>query len=833
MMSKVNITIDGRQITCEEGEYILNAARANGIFIPAICYLTRCSPTLACRICLVEADGKQVYACNAKAKDGMNITTTTENIETERRAIMEVYDVNHPLQCGVCDQSGECELQNYTLEMGVDSQHYAIKDVERPIRDWGHLHYDAGLCIVCERCVTVCKDMIGDNSLKTVPRGADAIDAEYKANMPKDAYAMWNKLNKSVIGLTSGEEMLDCTGCGECAAVCPVGALVDTDFVYTTNAWEQEKIPATCSHCSAGCALNYEVKHSSIADPSPKIYRTSNEWNYVSLCGAGRYGYDFENRDVTKDEAAFAKAVEAFEKADTIRFTSTITNEEAMILQRLKEERGYKLINDDARIFRRFLNDYGQISGHQLYGSDLKATHDANFVVSVGTALKSDNPNARYAFNNAIKMNKGAGLYFHPLKDPVIEGIGKGVFTAYHKPLREEAVLYLMLDLFGDKEQMPKEIADYLASFHEPRTITVEETIKEKVVEKVKVKKVNEETGEEEEVEEEKTKMVPKKVSKEVEIDYNRLLDLLDIDYDAWTAFMDKNLKKKDRFALIAGPDLYTHPNAKNIARLLATIEKFTPFSLVMIPPLTNTLGVALICDLDETAGDYVVGYNAPGDFVLSALGDGDLDMPAMNQQEGTMTSIEKRVNPTNAALPYGGYELNDLANALGLDAELTVDYTQTLPTKAGFKEVEFDALPNRFENDGTEVRGYALKNVARRTVKDQSVAPIDEALVLEAEHIVYAANPVRQFTAFTKKAHQLDEPAGLYVSPAQREALGLEANAEVRVKTEGGEQSLHLVEDNKIDGPIMCVTTFDPHIKTTELFGEYRFAAASIHKEG
>ena len=832
-MSKVNITIDGQQIACEEGEFILNAARANGIFIPAICYLTRCSPTLACRICLVEADGKQVYACNAKAKDGMNISTTTENIETERRSIMEVYDVNHPLQCGVCDQSGECELQNYTLEMGVDSQNYAIADVERPIRDWGHLHYDAGLCIVCERCVTVCKDMIGDNSLKTVPRGSDAIDPAFKESMPKDAYAMWNKLNKSVIGLTSGGEMLDCTRCGECAAVCPVGALVDTDFVYTSNAWEQRKIPATCSHCSAGCQLNYEVKHTSIENTEEKIYRTSNEWNYVSLCGAGRYGYDFENRGVEKDESAFAAALAAFEKADTIRFTSTITNEEAMILQKLKEKKGYRLINDDARIFRHFLNDYGQISGHQLYGSDLKATHDANFVVSVGTALKSDNPNARYAFNNAIKMNKGAGLYFHPVKDPVIEGIGKGVFTAYHAPLREEVVLYLMLDLFGDKEAMPADIVDYLASFHSMKTVTVEETIKEKVVEKVMVKKVNEETGEEEEVEEEKTKMVPKKVTKEIEVDDNRLLELLDIDAEKFNAFMEKNMKKKDRFALIAGPDLYTHPRAKNLARLLATVEKYSDFELVMIPPLTNTLGVGLICELDEEAGEYVIGYNAPGDFVLSALGNGDIDMPAMNQQEGTMTSIEKRVNPTNAALPYGGYVLNDIANALGLKAEFTIDYTKQLPTKAGFQAVEFDTLPNHFENDGTEVRGYALKNIARRTVKDQSVSPVDEALVLESEHIIYAANPVRQFTAFTQKAHQLDEKSGLYVSVAQCEAMGLDEGEEVRVKTEKGAQSLHIVSDNKIDGSIMCVTTFDPHINISELFGAYRFAAASIHKEG
>jgi len=495
-MSNITINIDGREIQTEEGEFILNAARANDIFIPAICYLTRCSPTLACRICLVEADGKQVYACNAKAKDGMNITTSTETIETERRAIMEVYDVNHPLQCGVCDQSGECELQNYTLEMGVDSQSYAIKDVYREVKDWGHIHYDPGLCIVCERCVTVCKDMIGDNSLKTVARGADAIDNEYKENMPKDAYAMWNKLNKSVIGLTSGEEMLDCTSCGECAAVCPVGALVDTHFIYKSNAWELHQVPATCGHCSAGCQITYDVKHTSIENSDGKIYRVMNEWNYVSLCGAGRYGFDYDNKVEAKDEKAFAKAVEAFKKADTLAFTSTITNEEAYILQSLKEKFGYKLVNEEAKAFQTFLKNYSEVSGTSLYGSDLTQTHAADFIISLGTALKSDNPNARYAFNNAISMNKGAGLYFHPLKDPIIDGIGKNVMSIAHAPLTEEAVLYLLLDLFADKSKLPTSVVEYIASFHSLKTVTVEETIKEKVVEIVKVKKVNEETGE-------------------------------------------------------------------------------------------------------------------------------------------------------------------------------------------------------------------------------------------------------------------------------------------------------------------------------------------------
>ena len=827
-MSKITINIDGKEVQTQEGEYLLNAARANDIFIPAICYLTRCSPTLACRICLVEADGKQVYACNAKAKDGMNITTSTETIEKERRAIMEVYDVNHPLQCGVCDQSGECELQNYTLEIGVDSQSYAIKDVDRSSHDWGHLHYDPGLCIVCERCVTACKDMIGDNSLKTVPRGADALNAEYKAEMPKDAYAMWNKLNKSVIGLTNGTDVLDCTSCGECAAVCPVGALVDTHFMYKSNAWELKQIPATCGHCSAGCQISYDVKHASIENPEDKIYRVMNEWNYVSLCGAGRYGFDYQNEDAVKDEAAFEAAVAAFKKADTIAFTSTITNEEAYLLQAMKEKFGYKLVNNEAKAFQTFLNEYSKISGTKLYGSDLERVHTTNFIVSVGSALKTDNPNARYALNNSLTVSKGAGIYFHPVKDPIIEGIAKSIMTVEHAPLQEEAALYLILDLFGDKEKLPSDVVEYLASFHSEKTVTVTETVKEKVVEIVKEMKVNEETGEEEEVEVEKSKMVSKKVEKEVVVDDNKLLEILGAD-DKFMETLEKNLKKKETFALMVGPDLYTHPKAKNLARLVALVEKYSKFELVMIPALTNSLGVSLICELDDERGSYTVGYNTDGDFVLSGLGDGDLDMPAMNQQEGTLTSVNKRVNPTNAAIGYNGYELNDIANALGFDAEHVIDYTVKLPTAVGFKAEEFDNLPNHYENDGTEVRGYVLENVAVSTDDDESVEKFSDDKLEGC--IIYLANPVRQFTAFTHKTTNLDEQSGVYMSEEYLSSSDFNEGDTVKVKTDSGELTAKVVSDNKIAGSIVVLPTFDKKLNSEALFDGYRFSAASIEK--
>ena len=763
----ISIKIDGKEYKAKEGEYILNAARANDVFIPAICYLTRCSPTLACRICLVEADGKQVYACNAKVKEGMEITVDTPNILEERRAIMEVYDVNHPLQCGVCDKSGACELQNYTLEMGVDSQSYTIADTKREVKNWSSvLHYDAGLCIVCERCTTVCKDMIGDAAIKTTKRGGDALNKDLKGSMPKDAYAMWNKLQKSVIAPSNGTEFTDCSDCGECTAVCPVGALVSRDFVYSSNAWDLKRTPATCAHCSSGCQIYYETKPTSIADRSEKIFRVTNEWNYVSLCGAGRYGYDFENRVEGKDKEAFAKAVEAFNKAKVIHFNSTITNEEAMMLQNLKERKGIKLINREARAFQRFLNFYADASGNSLYTTDFKEVMASDFVMSVGSSLRNDNPNARYAFNNVQKMNKGAGLYFHPVGDTIVPTFGKTVETFVHNVGHEEAVLLFIIKLFADTDKLPS-------------------TVKE-----------------------------------QLDRDF---ITLLGGDTAKFEKAFEKMMKKKDTFALMIGEDLYFHEKAENLAKLIAVLEASSNVKVAMIPPKTNSLGVALICDLDDEADGYTIGYNESGDFRLSALGDGDLDIPAMNQQEGTLTNMHKRVTPTNAALEFKGYVLNDIMREVASAPKNTIDWTVHLPIDKGFKAVEFDALPNGYTNDGKENRGYTL-TMTSKEVDEVSVDTFDDAHTLEGD-IAYRCNPQRQFNDFSDKAHEIFETFALYASPARAEALG----QKVEVEFENGSLTLDVVVDDRMEGDIVAIPDFKSAKNVYELFGESRYQTVTI----
>jgi len=817
--NEITVKIDGRECKAREGEYILNVARANDIFIPAICYLTRCSPTLACRICLVEADGKRVYACNAKVKEGMEVTVTNEEILQERRAIMEVYDVNHPLQCGVCDQSGECELQNYTLEIGVDSQSYAIPDTVRENKDWSSvLHYDAGLCIVCERCVTVCKDMIGDAAIKTGPRGGEKLAKELKDEMPKDAYAMWNKLQKSIIVPSNGSDFTNCSDCGECTAVCPVGALVSRDFVYKSNAWELKRIPATCAHCSSGCQIYYETKHTSISDPTEKIYRVTNEWNYVSLCGAGRFGYDFENRVEGKDEEAFALALKAFETAQTIKFNSTITNEEAFMLQKLKEKFGVKLINHDARAFKNFLNSYAKASGKALYGGSFKEVMASDFVISVGAALRNDNPNARYAFNHVQKMNKGAGLYFHPVGDTLIPTFGKSIEVFNHKVGQEEAALYLILDIFAPKDKLSDEVREYLEGFHRIE----KRTIKEKVMEEVTESVTDEESGETKEV----TKKVPKMVEKEIEVEVNDLVTLLG-GSDKFGENFDKMIKKKEKFSLIVGEDLYYHVRARNLSRLVALIEEVCEMNVVMIPPRTNSLGVAMICDLDEQEEGYVIGYNEPGHFKLGARGFGKLDIPALNQQEGTFTNMHKHVVPTNAALEYKGYELNDILKALGIGMNETIDFTPMLAQMDGFKAIAFDDLPNGYTNDGVEHRGYALEEISIEK-EDIKVVKFDDSIVISEGDIAYRCNPQRQFSDFTDRSTQINEEFALYSSAKRAEELGSEVEVEF---AENSSIKLKVVVDERMEGDIVAVPDFKSYQDIHAVFGKDRYKKVTIKK--
>ena len=388
--------INGKEVIAKKGETILDVARKYDIYIPTMCYISKVSPIASCRLCVVDIDGVDghVLSCQTPPTEGIKVTTDSSDLFKYRQNIMKFYDVNHPLECGVCDQSGECELQNKTLEFQINSQEFSAKEQPRPIKHWGKIQYDPSLCIMCERCVSTCNEVIGD----------DAIELKFGG------------YSSEIIPKNS--DTLECSECGECIAVCPVGALISTDFKYRANSWELQQIPATCSHCSAGCQLYYEVKQSSQSDNTPKIYRVKNDFETTTLCGAGRFGFNFSNEQVIGD---INIAIEKLKNSKTILFNSQITNEEIEILNRIAKTTGAKLINPEARKFQKFLNSFATTSGKSLYNGSLKDVENSNQIIVIGTKIATDNPMVRYSLTKAYKKNRAFISYLHPVYDSTLQ----------------------------------------------------------------------------------------------------------------------------------------------------------------------------------------------------------------------------------------------------------------------------------------------------------------------------------------------------------------------------------------------------------------------------
>ncbi len=725
----INFKINGKDVEAQKGETILTVARKNDIYIPTMCYISKTTPCASCRMCVVEAQGVEgfVLSCNTPPTEGIEITTNTAELEAERINIMKLYDVNHPLECGVCDKSGECDLQNKTLEFGLGQQNFSTRDKARENQNWGLINYDPSLCILCEKCVHVCNEVIGDDAIEIKFGGYSS------TIIPKNA------------------DTLDCTFCGECIAVCPVGALVSSDFKYSANAWELSRVPATCAHCSAGCPLEYETKNS--GDSS--IYRVKNNFEFTSLCGAGRFGFDFQN-SATKDKAAFNKALEAIKNAKAIRFSSMITNEEAYILELLREKLGIKLFNEDARKFQEFMRAYSSISGKLHHSGSLDAIKQSDAAIVIGSRIATDNPAIRYALTTASKHNGAKIVYAHPLEDA----------------LMQNTITQLMKYEVGTEEGVMALLAN--------------EILKDA----------------------------------DLSNDERAFFDDLDLGYlgaesnigEEEVSDMMKSFHRSVKRVLIIGNDLIAHERSANIAKLAGLIEKYSNFSLVVVPNEVNTLGVSLInrLDIDEDIID-VVGYNDKGNFVISSLKYANLNIASLNQQEGTFVTVDNRVVPTNVALSFDGYTLNDIAEANGIIYSLeggnTVSYTKELNSNAGFKNIDFDSLENFLSPYGDDNRGYLLDEVKCKA--DGTLDEVDDLPEYNGT-IIYHSNPVLQFNAYTNKSKLLEKDLTLRGSAQFAAAAKIVDGDKIEITFGSKKLTREFKLDDELKGTIALNPTFD-----------------------
>jgi len=267
----LKLKIDGSDVEIAKGATILAAAEKIGIPIPTLCFLKKVSPTGACRMCVVEIEGadKPMTACNTPAVDGMVVTTQSEKLRKIRQQVMQLLLVNHPLDCPVCDAGGECDLQNSCYSLAVTHQRFEGENLNHAeMNDWPLIQQIPSRCILCEKCVKVCHEVVGASALAVHARG----EAAY-------------------IDTVDGRP-LNCEFCGNCVAVCPTGTLNSKPFKFKARPWALRKTPSVCTLCACQCQID-------INSHGNEIYRITSDdagtTNQGTLCIGGFFSYGFVN----------------------------------------------------------------------------------------------------------------------------------------------------------------------------------------------------------------------------------------------------------------------------------------------------------------------------------------------------------------------------------------------------------------------------------------------------------------------------------------------------------------------------------------------------------
>ena len=267
------ITIDDQSYEVEDGRTILQALDdlgllMNGVDVPHYCWHPKLSIDGSCRLCQVEIEGfpKLQIACNTPVKDGMVIRTQTDRVQTAREGVMELLLVNHPLDCPICDQAGECKLQDYAYDYGV--AHARTREPRRPAKkrvDLGPtIVFDQERCILCRRCVRFCREVPGTGELMVQGRG-----------------------DRSVIETAPGQP-LDNDYSMNVADICPVGALTTKDFRFKIRVWFLDDVPGVCTGCANGCNVHLGVASNRVYRYVP---RRNDAVNETWMCDEGRLSY--------------------------------------------------------------------------------------------------------------------------------------------------------------------------------------------------------------------------------------------------------------------------------------------------------------------------------------------------------------------------------------------------------------------------------------------------------------------------------------------------------------------------------------------------------------
>lgn len=267
--------VDGKEIEFKQGQTIIEAASDNGIDIPHFCWHPKLSVSGNCRMCLVEVEKmpKLVIACGTLANEGMVVHVDSDKAISARNAVMEFELINHPLDCPICDEAGECNLQDYAYKYSVGESRFVEEKVHKNkhVELGPYVMFDAERCISCSRCIRFSEEIAKAPQLTFVKRGDRVTITTYPGKQFDNPYSM---------------NVVD---------ICPVGALTNRDFRFKARVWDMSRTNSICNGCARGCNIEIWVRNNEILRLVP---RYNEDVNSYWMCDYGRLNtFKFTNAE--------------------------------------------------------------------------------------------------------------------------------------------------------------------------------------------------------------------------------------------------------------------------------------------------------------------------------------------------------------------------------------------------------------------------------------------------------------------------------------------------------------------------------------------------------
>ena len=431
----VNLTIDDKQVTVPRTATIYEAAKLNGIKIPILCHDKKLKPFGACRMCLVEVEqmkGRQIPACTTPVTEGMIIRTSTPDIVKARKMVLELLLLNHPLDCPVCDKSGDCDLQNLTYEYKVNANRFTDEKFHHEI-DYNNplIERDMNRCVLCGKCARICDEIVSFGALTFIDRGIETkIGCEF-------------------------DDALNCEFCGSCVSVCPVGSLLARPFKFKARWWALTKQKSVCGYCGTGCNLTLGVKDNKV---QTTIYDEEQGFHKGQLCVRGRFGYQFINsaKRLTKPlvrkngaltESTWDEALEIVAgrlkggSAVAALATPRLTNEELALFKKLLLENvGTNNYDHAAGYAHAALTEgFARSFGTSASSASILDIQKSDLLLVIKTDAYETHPVVGFEVNMAVK-NSGAKITILSDKRGKLSKLPDAK-TLVHRPGSEVAVL--------------------------------------------------------------------------------------------------------------------------------------------------------------------------------------------------------------------------------------------------------------------------------------------------------------------------------------------------------------------------------------------------------